>query len=290
MLTENNHYKNLWDGKESFSLERKNYKVSFGKAQNFLSFRESVTKTAFNIIKTYDKVNLFLSGGFDSNAMFLGFILSEQKHNIKVKIIQFNKNINLFDYKIALALCKIYNVEYEIIYIDIEKFLSTYHVFYASKLLCNDPQVTLFFMLLNSFKYKNTINVFGLGDFHFKHDKRRNKFFLYEFEYTGRFNISLNNYIPFYRYDPVIIKSWLLDPIILDFVNGASFTDNWNSYKHCFYLKHFPELSYRKKYNGFEPIQNLLDFTIRYSNSAKVFDKLNINNKYFWSDYVEMVS
>lgn len=286
MVTENNHFHGMWDDQYYYIPERKDYNICLGKTSTILPFKNAVINTAKNIHKSYSNINLFLSGGFDSNVALLGFLYNQIKPNIK--IFKYEDNINLFDVQMSIAICNKYNLDYEIFNINIKDFLNSQCLQYASQIFTKDPWFALLLMITQKHVNTNSMNIFGIGDFEFKYDRNKKIYFIKEREYLGRLNLICKNYIPFYRYDPVIMKSWLLDQQIINFVNDIGFTSDWNKYKSHFYRQHFPELSDRKKLTGFEPIQLLFDsFEPKV---RKLMDSYNIDKKFLWQDYVNLLS
>ncbi len=288
MVSENNHYINYWDDKLYYFPHRKNYKVVFGKPSIAVTFKDAVINTATNISNNYQNINLFLSGGFDSNVALLGFIYAKKQENLNIKILRYENDINIFDYSISKKLCEMYKLKYEIIDINIKNFLKKECLFYCSKILTRDPYFGLLIKLLEKYVDPSYVNIFGIGDFEFKFSQKDTKFYVKEREYLGRLNIQYCNYIPFYRYDPNIMSAWLLDQRIIDFTKNKTNTTNWNEYKTIFYRYHFPELPDRKKHTGFELVHTLFyDFE---SQTKNYVDKYNIDKSYSREDYLYLLS
>jgi hypothetical protein len=286
MTTENNHYQHLWDDKSYYFPERIDYSIKFGKATSISLLKNAVISTAEKIITNHKNVNLFLSGGLDSQAVLLGFIHSDNKHKINVKLIRFKNSLNDFDFEIGLAACKLYKINYEIIDIDYEDFLKNEYEIYAIRLSTLDPQYTLLLKILEQ-STNSSVDVFGLGDFNFRYLYDRDLFIYEESEYVGRFREYCKTFIPFYRYDPNIIASWLADNNFRNFINKKVSQRDWDIFKNVFYSTHFPNLSSRIKITGFEKITKEVEAAKR--RVRPLLYSKNIIKEYTYVDYLNII-
>ena len=286
MITENNHYQHLWDDKPYYFPERINYSIRFGKTNIIIPFRDAVIQTSEKIINDCKNVNLFLSGGLDSQAAFLGFIYSGNKNKLNVKIIKYCNNLNEFDFESAKFLCEKYDIQYEILDFDIINFLTNDFFKYSKKIYSNCHHYTKLLKIYENLD--SSACVFGLGDFLFVYQPKLGCFAEEEYEFVGRFHNEFKTFIPFYRYNSIIMKSILMDSIFTKWITNNHDHVDWAECKKKFYSKHFPELELRKKYTGYEKIMHLVrdvKMKIFYEYQIK-----NINKKYTYLDYIELLS
>lgn len=287
MITHEQHYQNLWDNIPYYFVERKAYSISFGKAIGQYTFRDAVINTANNILNTHKKINFFLSGGLDSNVALRGFILAGIKNTFIVKLIKLDNGANNFDFQTGLLTCKLYGLKYDIINVNYDYYLNKEFIHHSFPLYINCPQYTLFLKIQKELD-NSFVNIFGLGDFDFQFNKNYQKFVLPEYEFVGRFNRYCKNFIPFFRYDPNIIRAWLSDTNFLSFIQQKNKIENWNNYKNIFYSQHFPELLNRPKYTGIEKFKFKVRFLL--DKIYPIYKEKNLIRYYSFEEYNDLIS
>lgn len=118
---------------------------------------EEAKKAAIAFYKKYKnkKIILCLSGGLDSEIMAEAFLAA--KIPFTASIWKYENNFNNYDIKHAIEFCKIYNIKYEMMYLDLNYFYKcNLHLHYAKKYLCNSPQVAVHFYLLEKLIEKDS--------------------------------------------------------------------------------------------------------------------------------------
>ena len=86
-----------------------------------------------------EKLNLFLSGGLDSELMLKSFLEIGEKPNIF--IVRYEDDINLYDVSYAVTICGMLNLEYKIIDINLKKFFENDAEQVADDAQCDRPRM-----------------------------------------------------------------------------------------------------------------------------------------------------
>lgn len=208
------------------------------------------------------EINILLSGGIDSEIVARSFLLARKP--FKCIIYRFNDDINLHDICYAISFCETYEIDYEIIDINIHNFFKSsskknefrYKVFdYGFKGQCVSPQLSTILYMADQVR---GIPIIGSGECYLQ--KENGSWFLYEQEKVASlykyFWLTKGPAIPgFFQWNPEIMLSFLEDKMIQDLVKSDK--NSSKEIKFDFYKKHFPDIVPRKKYTGFEKIMDL---------------------------------
>jgi len=106
---------------------------------------------AAKIISDYGDTVLCLSGGVDSEMMVRVFLSCDIK--FKISILRFKNNLNINDIKYAEHFCKIFNLKYEFVDLDIVDFNNSEKLsYYNERYGCTSPQFAAYLWFLDQLK------------------------------------------------------------------------------------------------------------------------------------------
>lgn len=279
-LTHQNHFKFGYDNDWFRFRENAENKwmVKYGAVNRPAEdFYNECLETAKLIRDTTDgPLTVLFSGGSDSELVIRSF--KRLGIPITAAICQFNDNYNLHDISFAVVACNQLNVRYNIIQLDINKFLENDCVTYAEATQCRDP------MLCSTMWLADQVNgtpIIGSGECYLV--KRTPQAYidgespyeatpwdLYEKELIAAWYRHFmlpgkeRKAVPgFFQYTPEIMLSFLQDERIDDLVNDRLYGKRSTmTSKFGIYQKYFPELAPRKKYHGYELINSVNELRV----------------------------
>lgn len=257
--TKNNHLKIHYD----------NFRVEHGTVITHSTFRQECKLAALDLYNKHgNNLNLFLSGGVDSEVMLLSFIANGIIPN--VTILKYERNLNMHDINYALRLCARYAIAPNIVDINVEKFFNDKLIDFAYETKCSSPQLNLIAYHAN---FTAGIPVLAFGENFLTRIKERYKLSteVYDIEQekeTRVFTYFVNNYrksIPaFFQYTPEQMISFLQRESVYKWVETAKDLKyvNTNKVKLSMLSEEF-DIEVRPKLNGFE-LMNELDAEYRF--------------------------
>ena len=229
----------------------------FGKCETQpLGFREECHRTAQLIYESTDLVpNILFSGGIDSEVVLRSF--RDIGLPFKVSILQFEKGLNLHDISYAIICCESLGIKYDLIQLDIERFMEEEMYEYATKYSCCSPQFPAIMWLGDQV---DGLPVLGFGEPYIEKTEIGWHYYEYEkdnalhrhYRMQGRDAVS-----GFFHYTPEQIYSFLCDEAVTELVSDHRLGKrSTQDVKHEVYSKHF-SLMPRPKLNGFEKVREL---------------------------------
>jgi len=258
--THNSHYKIGYDGINDFrerENEKQHYTVEFGRAKRISTFKQEAINAAKQIYKDADGKTIYISysGGVDSEFIIHTFLKAEVP--FEVITARFKNDINAYDFHFAEKFCSKYSFKFNVIDIDIIKFLETKMMDYADAMKCCSPQFPLHYYIWDS------VDGFVVAG-HELVFRRNNRIPLFETvekeDSVHRYHIWRNRdgAPAFYFYTPELVLSFMLEPEILKlFAYGKAFKMSYSGkqktrlYEKCFGLEK------RKQATGFELIDDI---------------------------------
>lgn len=280
--TKNNHLKISYED---------DFKIEFGKVKTHNTFRQECINVAKELYDIHgNKLDLLLSGGIDSEIMFLSFIAAGIIP--RVTIIRYERNLNMHDINYAFRLCARYGVSPEVYDINAEMFFKNQCVETAFRTKCNSPQLNLLAYCLSKI---NGVPVLGMGENHLSRKYvSDNKYSLEVFDVEQEKETRLITYfqdnkkeiIPaFFQYTPELMVSFLQKESMYRWVETAKKNRylNINKVKWQIAIEDF-DLEPRPKLTGFELFSELdEDYRTRinnYPNKIKFTEFTNYIKKF----------
>lgn len=229
------------------------------------SWKEEVKSTVAKLAATSRKqVWILLSGGIDSEVIAQEFL--DQKLDFKILIVQYPNDLNEHDISYAVKWCRLNNIEFKLVSLDIRQFLTVDYLLYMKEGYITDNVFRyLQIRFLEIIEALNGFAVLGAGTFDF--------FFSREANVLGtKFNAGLVaplewcringvSHSPFfYLSSPELTLSYLKNPITqaaLESPNAFQLGKLGYVVKAKVAEAAYPYLQRRIKQNGFEKIKPL---------------------------------
>lgn len=272
--TENNHYKFGYKEHDAWFTNRKSpndsWIVDYGRSCSYKpgTWKDECLVTAEKIYNSTDlPINILFSGGIDSEVVVRNFL--KLGVSFKVSICRFKNNLNLHDIAYAIVFCDQHNIKYDIIELDILKFLENDLHSYAEKSQCRYPHYCSVMWLADQV---DGLPVLGEGQSYIA--KRLPDNYIpgispYEFslwDLCGKETVAtmyrhfINQDRPavptFYQYTPETVYSYLTGEIIQQIINNKRHGKiSASTSKFEVFNSHYTDLLYRKKYHGYEFIE-----------------------------------
>lgn len=260
------------------------------------SWKDECLIAAEKIYESTDlPINILFSGGIDGEAGVR--IFSELGVPFKVSIMKFKDNLNLHDISYAIIYCEQHNIKYDIIELDLIKFLEQDMFDYAISAEVCHPTVLPILWLVDQI---DGLPIITAGEHTMEKEVpdgyvpgespyepgvwTLNTKEVYSSWYKHFINQDRPGIPRFYEYSPEMMYSFLLDPIVIDLVNNrlhgklGLVTSKYNVYS-----RYFDNLIERPKNTGFEKIKDI---------EAKYIDKLlllNNNTDVFKIEYTALL-
>lgn len=305
-LTKNNHM--IWGYNQVPWSKRSNlydkFFMTYGKIETpVINFRHACISTAKEIANRCIKLNkrplIYYSGGIDSESIIAAFL--EAKVDFSVAHIKYTPGLNFHEYEYVEKFIKKFNLDYHEFQVDAENFLTSEHCF---KLAVRDNARLIETHLLTSITdkirdryypvldhpgtmlFRKNVNLNGPGDWHWK------DFEHIMFYYNYAWNEKLDACPSFYHWSPEIILAFLIDPLIVQLVNGIPFgkiTNRTSTLK--LYNNTFPEYEFapRQKYGGFEFVsKEIINSLNNKLNKHTLYDR-HSGQEYSYQNLLEML-
>ena len=163
--TYKNHFQIGYDG-EWFNIPEDHHEemqIGYGQCDDQPASFDQECRKAARLISENSRgllPNLAFSGGVDSEIMVRIFM--EEKLPFKITILKFENDLNLHDVSFAISYCEEHGLDYELVYLDVEKFFeSDKFMEIADKTKCISPQIITHIWLLECM---DELPVFGCGE------------------------------------------------------------------------------------------------------------------------------
>ncbi len=272
-LTHNNHFKFGYDY-EWFRFRQSpldKWMVSYGACERPVDdFKTECLATAALIRDTTSEpLRVLLSGGSDSEIVVRSF--HEQGIPFRAAICQFNDNLNIHDISFGVVLCQQLGVPFDLIQLNISKFLEGDFLKYAEPTMCRSPELCSTMWLADQV---DGVPILGSGECYVvkrvptnyidsESPYERTPWDMYEreliaswyrhFMLPGKERYAVPG---FFQYTPEIMLSFLRDERVVDLVNDRIIGKRSTmTSKMGIYQKYFP-LADRKKYSGYEFLES----------------------------------
>ena len=230
-------------------------------AANFLSFKEESINAAKLIYESNDDpITVLVSGGRDS--LWTARSFYESKVPFTVSIMSWG-DLNSHDTAHAIEFCQQYNIPYNLIYLDIIKFIkSNRHMEISFEVGTWTHQIA---PIIETLKMVEGIPVLSNGDPMFISSKtfKNWNWFYYDLELLNLFsryfiNKNIKGIPEFFRYTPELFLSYINDPLFLDLVNWhhEPADRHWRSCKYKMYEKYYTSNYKFPKYDGWEKLSD----------------------------------
>jgi hypothetical protein len=268
--SENNWYSWQYNNQELFGRQtidnlkfRTSYSCGFNKTVK--SFKEELKDAAKSTVDHYPGLRpcIFFSGGVDSELILRAYL--EIGSNPEVYIIRYENDYNLYDVSYAVTICNILNVKFNIVDFNLEKFYNNDAELVSEQAQIDRPR------MLPHFKFTDCADgliIVGQGDIRwYRTDgdySKKGIWLSQDFEHDigcDKYNLLHNR--------PAIYQWWKWTPgLVLSYTKLNWFqnliADNYvgkegiNSTKILGFKEAYPDLIPRKKYTGFEKIDNIV--------------------------------
>ena len=282
--THRNHFKfgyfdsgqrQAWWYRSPPGTENMEWMVEFGIADELEGFRAECHRAAQLIEASTDDIpNIMFSGGMESEVVVRAF--RDMRVPFKVSILQFKKNLNLHDIAYAVAFCESREIEYDIIPLDIERFMEHEVYDYCNRTQCPTPQLAPTMWLADQI---DGLPILGSGEpyvakrvpldyvpgespylpspWYFQ-EKERIQAWYRHFIQQGRPAVP-----GFFQYTPELMYEFLTSKMVKKLVaNEVVGKLSTVSTKSNIYHRAFSEMTRRPKFHGFEKIMDW-DQTVR---------------------------
>lgn len=229
----------------------------FGKPETHHgSFREECFKAAAEILSILPHPpTILLSGGLDSEIISECFRL--QGLPFKVKICQFENNLNHHDIEWAVKYCTKHQIVYEIFNFPIREFYESQDCErMAQQLKCPYPMILAQIKMNQNLIECGEFPLTGTGNPQFKKIKGQNFFYVTEFIFAHfRFLQQIEKIFPLslYLWKPEITSAFINSPTTQIYLKDDSI-ENSELIKFDIYSQEF-DLQNRPKYKGYEKFE-----------------------------------
>jgi len=234
--------------------------------RNILSFKEEALLAAKSTKDHFpdQKLNLFFSGGLDSEIMLKSFLDIGEKPN--VFIVRYEDDINLYDVSYAVSICSSLGVDFKIIDMNLKKFFETDAERVAEEAQCDRPRMLPSMTFAD---YVDGVSLLSMGDMYWARPHAdysiKAQWVAIELESdfaADRYNILHNrpSVHLWARWSPGMMMAhtkwkWfhrlINDEIKGKLGNSSSKMQGWR--------EEFPNIMNREKVHGFEKIDPLID-------------------------------
>ena len=266
--THKNHFRIGYDG-EWFNMPEdyhKEMQISYGQCEYHPESFDQECRKAAKLISGNPLgllPNLAFSGGVDSEIMIRIFM--ETQLPFKITILKFENDLNLHDISFAISYCEEHGLDYELMYLDVEKFFESRKLLeIADSTKCISPQISTHIWLLEQM---NELPVFGCGEGYIVNSVPDEfsamappGWKLYESEkQLAMYRYCLQTNKPavpgFFRYTPALLYTFISNQIVQDLVDGKMTRElSFSDLKLKIYQNWFSGIRPRPKFHGFEKI------------------------------------
>lgn len=271
-LTENNHfrfgYKNKWV-------------IQYGRCKREpLDFRTECVKTA-KLFGVYEKVNIFFSGGVDSEVVVNAFLEAKVPFTCIICDNGYNQHDNIY----AIKYCKLHQINYKIISLDVKEFWKKELYKRSMETKCISPQFPVIMWMVEQI---DGFNILGSGEC-FLNKESDGSWVMFEREKVAtlykHYDIHNIKGAPgFFQYTPELMLSFLENPIVKDAIAYSEY-DNSYPFKPRVYHDLWSDMEPRTKYTGFEKLKTLDE---KYRN---ILSKLYPNsNRIYKTEYNRLIN
>lgn len=285
--TNRNHFKFGYNG-QYFNLRKfpeDMWNVKYGRCErNPENFRDECINSAKLIYEATEKnIYVLMSGGLDSEIVARSFY--EAKVPFTAVIGRYNNNKNDHDISYAIKFCKAFDVPYNIIDVDVEKFWKEKLLEYAEKTRCVSPQLPVIMYLIDQI---NGHAVLGSAESYLTRDGY--EWYLWEKEkiasWYRHFLINKKEGTPgFFQYTPELMLSYITDDIITNIFEDSRFSSTYYI-KANVYLKYWKRIENRSIYTGFEKYK-YLDYNIY---RPILEEKFGDSNQIVKTEYYDLIT
>lgn len=277
--SENNWYYWRYGDQNPFGRQIGNYKFQtfFSKFEGKIgSFKDELLAAAKSSIDhATDKIVLFFSGGVDSELVLKSFL--EVGYIPRIVIVRFEDDYNIYDVSYAVTLCSIYNVPYQILDFNIQKFFENEAERISELSQIDRPRALPYCKFM---ELAEGFPILGNGDLSpvrphsdysvkadwamrcWEHDIGWNKFLL---------EINKPGIAEWHKWTPGLVVSYMklkwFNELINDKFHGK---EGSNSTKIIGYREAYPDLLFRKKQTGFEKMSKLDCLINEFENHLKI--------------------
>jgi hypothetical protein len=272
-FTHNNHFRFGW-GSSEYNFEDKSgdYWVDFGRASYTPTSLRSECVRAATLIRENINTPLLVcfSGGIDSEIIVRSF--QEANISFEVVIMRLNYrdqlNVNQHDNIYAFDYVKKHNIPYHVVDIDLEYIIRNVFEIEADKYKGNYLGILIHTEITKQFPQHHCI--LGGGDLKLKRHRfngrpaipglfiEEGEISLSAIEAAYRRGMGINN--RFFMHTPELMLAWLLDPDVAHWIKyeyafAGNFTViDYHGIKAFVLYKHWPDMTPRPKFNGFEKL------------------------------------
>ena len=269
-LSENSWNSWKYDDRELFSRsinpQEKLIPVYKKMDRKILSFKQEALLAAKSTKEHFsnEKLNLFFSGGLDSELMIKSFLEIGEKPNIY--IVRYEDDINLYDVSYAVSICSSLNLDFKIIDMNLKKFFETDAERVAEDAQCDRPRMLPSMTFAD---HVDGVSLLSMGDMYWARPHAdygvKAEWVAIELESdfaADRYNILHNrpSVHLWARWSPGMMMAhtkwkWfhrlINDEIKGKLGNSSSKMQGW--------LEEFPDIMQREKVHGFEKIDPLIN-------------------------------
>jgi hypothetical protein len=272
-VTHDNHFKFGW-GSEQYNFDNKvgKYWVEFGRAKYLpKSFKEECIRAARLLGENATQpLMVCFSGGVDSEVIVRSLQDAHVPFEVVIMRLNYNdmKNVNHHDNKYAFDYVREHSIPYHVVDMDLTDFIKNIFEIEADKFKGNYLGILIHTEITK--KFPNHHCVLGGGDIKLKRHRfngrsdvsgmyiEESEISVSAIEAAYRQNHGISN--RFFMHTPELMLSWLTDPDIAHWIKyeyalASKFTVlEFNGIKAFVLYKHWPDMTPRPKYNGFEKL------------------------------------
>lgn len=298
-VTHNNHLRFGWGTKQyNFDDKFGKYWVEIGKAKYMpTSFRDECVRAAKLINDNVTQpILVCFSGGIDSEVIVRSLQEANAKFEIVVMRLNYNglKNVNEHDNEYAFNYAKKHSIPYHIVDFELTDFIKNVFENEADQYKGDYLGILIHTEIVK--KFPNHHCILGGGDIKLKRHRFHGRpdtpgMFIEESEISisaieaaHRQGHGVSN--RFFMHTPELMLAWLTDPDIAHWIKyeyalaGKFTVIEFNGIKAFTLYKHWPDMTPRPKYNGFEKL-TLWDKTFADDHDPEILQVLSrVTKKY----------
>jgi hypothetical protein len=237
------------------------FQFKFGKIKTHSTWRKECLNVAEELYDLHgNKLELFLSGGIDSEVMLNSFTALKIKP--KVTVLRYERHNNLHDINYIFRACSKFYITPNVIDVNVEEFYKNKLIDFADKTQCTSPQMNL---IMHYAFHCNGIPVIGTGENFLTRKIGETEIYDLEMEKESKLYTFFQSHnrecIPaFFQYTPEQMVSFIQKEFVYRWAETAKKNRYFSTkkIKHEIIAEDF-DIEMRPKLTGFELMMELDD-------------------------------